>query len=240
MKTFSASTLSQYVDIIEDYCGEDKWLFRGQQEDWDMLPRLARILLPHAGLQDEQSMISELRRNLAQYVSSQPANDWDMLAIAQHHGMATRLLDWTLSPLVALWFAIKQPAQTSDRKAVVYMLNHTEKDLVTDPNRTSPFDLEQTLFFIPNTITSRIRVQRGYFSAHGPTENYEWLPLQKHPTFDGRLAKIEISPYDFSWLRYALDRCGINHASMFPDLDGLCAYLTWSYSLDADEKKWKN
>jgi hypothetical protein len=237
MKTFSATTLSEYVGIIEENCGGDNWLFRGQQENWDMLPRLARLTLPHAGLQDEQSMISGLRRNVAQYISNQPTNDWDLLAIAQHHGMATRLLDWTLSPLVALWFAIEQPAKTPDRKAVVYMLNYADHDLVADLNKVSPFALEQTLFFIPYAVTSRIRVQRGYFSVHDNTEDCKWIPMQKHPIFEGRLTKIEVSPEDFWLLRYGLDRCGINRASMFPDLDGLCAYLTWSYSLEVDETK---
>jgi hypothetical protein len=218
MKTFFANTLSQFVGIIEEYCGEDNWLFRGQQEDWPMLPKLARLMVRHDTLQDEQNMIS------------------DLLSIAQHHGMATRLLDWSLSPLVALWFAIERPAKAADRNAVVYMLNYTDKDLVIDPNRTSPFDLGRTLFFMPYMVTGRIRVQRGYFSVHRQTENCEWLPLQEHPAFDNRLARIEIVPRDFAMLRYALDRCGINRASMFPDLDGLCSYLTWSYSLDEDER----
>ena len=235
MKTFSASTLSQYIEIIEKNCGHDNWLFRGQQEDWPMLPKIARIVTRQDRLEDEQRMISDFRRQIGQYASVQPANDWDLLSIAQHHGMATRLLDWTLSPLVALWFAVERPALDATKSAIVYMFKYNRNDLVSHPDKVSPFALGKTLFFVPYTVTNRIRVQRGYFSVHRQTKKWNWVSLQKNQAFKSRLSKVEIAPKDFPSLRYALDQCGINRASMFPDLDGLCSYLTWSYSLDKDE-----
>jgi hypothetical protein len=235
MRIFSADTLSQYIGLMEEICGSDYWLFRGQAEDWPMLPKIARLVFRENPLKDEQNMITGLRRHMGEYVSTKPANDWDLLSIAQHHGMATRLLDWTLSPLVALWFAIEHPAKGKNKKAVVYMFNYEESDLVVDPDKISPFDLGHTLFFVPYTVTNRIRVQRGYFSVHRQKEKWDWEPLQEDRAFCERLTKIEILPSNFSTLRYSLDQCGINRASMFPDLDGLCAYLTWSYSREEDE-----
>ena len=237
MKPPTVSTLSEYVALVEKICGSsDEWIFRGQREDWPMRPKLARLKVRENILADEGNMLRELRRQVGEYVSSPPANDWELLSIAQHHGMATRLLDWTISPLVALWFAVERPATPTDGNAVVYMLEYKKDDLVEDLNTISPFTLDHTLFFVPHTITSRIRVQRGYFSVHRQSKKGVWVPLQEDRNFQKRLKKIEIPPDRFSDLRYALDRCGINRASMFPDLDGLCAYLTWSYTIDDDEK----
>lgn len=235
MEIYNVSTLSEYISLIEKICNADGWLFRGQSEDWPMLPKIARLISRQNLLEDEQGMIQELRRHIGEYVAIRPSNDWDLLSLAQHHGMTTRLLDWTLSPLVALWFAVEHPAKTSDRNAVVYMFKYEKEDLVSNPTKISPFSLGHTLFFIPQTVTNRIRVQRGYFSVHRQSKKGDWTPLQKNKFLRDRFTKIEINPKNFSQLRYSLDQCGVNRASMFPDLDGLCAYLTWSYTVDEDE-----
>ena len=200
-----------------------------------MIPKLGRLKVRQSFLIDEGNMIRELRRQVGEYTRTAPTNDWELLSIAQHHGMATRLLDWTLSPLVALWFAVERPAKRTDRNAVIYMFEYKKEDLVSNPNKLSPFGLKRTLFFVPHIVTSRIRVQRGYFSVHPQSISEFGMPLQNARNFGKRLHKIEIPPSSFSDLRYSLDQCGINRASMFPDLDGLCAYLTWSYTIDEDE-----
>jgi hypothetical protein len=232
----SATTLPEYISLIEEHCKTDNWLFRGQREDWPMLPKLARLVPRKNHLVDEQDMVREFRRNLREFVPFPPADDWELLALAQHHGMATRLLDWTLSPLVALWFAVENPAEDTNKSGVVHIFEYEEDDMVKDYQKESPFDLGRTLFFIPKSVTGRIRVQRGYFSVHRQTTKHEWVPLQESAGLSPHLQKIEIPSGSFATLRYSLDRCGINRASMFPDLDGLSAYLTWSYSTSKDEQ----
>lgn len=233
MTTTTITSLAEYVDLVEKVGDSDNWLFRGQRADWPMLPKLARLTPREGFLKSEQNMMKDFRRHVQEYLKSDTTSDWELLALAQHHGMATRLLDWTLSPLVALWFTVELPAE--NRNGVVYMFEYEEDDLVDDYQAKSPFKQDQTLFYIPQSVTGRIRVQRGYFSVHGYNKKQGWIPLQENPLFTPRLVKVEIPVKSFPTIRYSLDRCGINRASMFPDLDGLSSYVTWSHTIDKDE-----
>jgi len=227
-------TLSAYLKIIEAHCGDDDYFFRGQREDWPMVPKLARLTPRTDRGRDEQSMVDDFRRQVAAY-REQPNTDWDLLSIAQHHGMATRLLDWTSSSLFGLWFAVEQPATNPEQPAVVYLIGHKQGDLVQNLIKESPFGRGRTKFFKPRAITTRIRAQQGFFSVHRYVGADTWVPLQQNLFFKARLKKIEIPATAFCDLRFELDRCGINRASMFPDLDGLCTHLTWSYTMEKDE-----
>ena len=228
-------TLAEYMRLVEEECDGDNWLFRGQRKEWLLKPKLARIGVRENRLDDERKMVAELRRHIGQYLDAIPDDAWDLLSIAQHHGMATRLLDWTRNPLAALWFAVEQPAFDSATPGVVYSILLEEKDLVPDRSE-SPFTMGRTRFFIPNTVTERIRVQGGFFSVHRQTKDGRWVAMQRNKRFSRRLHKVYVPSNKFSDIRYSLDRAGINRASMFPDLDGLCSYITWNHSVSDDEQ----
>jgi hypothetical protein len=85
------------------------FLFRGQSTDEALIPRIAR-LKPKGKLPNIESlMLREFERLSLPFTEFEPKDEWDLLALAQHHGLPTRLLDWSYSALTALWFCVKKP-----------------------------------------------------------------------------------------------------------------------------------
>jgi hypothetical protein len=214
-------------------------LFRGQRCDWTLLPKLARYQwrgkvqdLPNS----ERIIMDEFRRVTARLVSSTVINDWDLLAVAQHHGLPTRLIDWTYSALAALWMVVKQgPDENGEnRHGVVWILKAPVEDFIdaVAGNRPEkPSDVKESWVFRPKVIADRIHAQSGIFTVHALSEDTkQFIPLEVSSTFTEKLFKILIPASKFESLRQELHECGVNDATMFPDLDGICKHLTWRYA----------
>lgn len=163
-----------------------------------------------------------------------------MLAIAQHHGMATRLLDWSNNPLVALWFAVdKAPVKNEigkDEDGVLWALDNSDLEAISESDALDPFGLHRTMIFRPKHIAARIISQFGLFTIHhfDTTEN-NWVALNRNREFLHKLTKVIIPSDMFHDLRKELDRFGFNPATMFPDLDGVSRNSQWQHSYLEDE-----
>ncbi len=229
-------TIRRFVDLtrfltLENL--EDRVLFRGQSRDYPLLPKIARIV-PRAGSARsvEANIFRDFREQSVLYLGHSPAALSDWLAVAQHHGLPTRLLDWTANPLAALWFAVAKPA-TNDQQGVVWMFVPEENDVVTSSH--NPFAGRRTKVFRPSHVTERIRVQAGYFTVHKRI-NGRFIPLEKNRAYKSRLTKLVIPGASFADLRFALDQFGINEATLFPDLGGVCHNIEWQNTFLLDEK----
>ena len=225
-KTEKIESITTYISFVEKNCLKENILFRGQQQDWPLLPKLARIK-PKGRLRPvEYEMIRDLQRTGHPYVGRfQFCNEKreiciDPLAFAQHNGMATRLLDWTLNPLAALWFAVKNaPAKNSKDKLLdgVVWIFCPDDECHYILSYGSAFPEEGVYIHRPNHLTPQIFAQQGLFTLHGYDEGKEgFIAMEKHTPYCDRLTKLIIPASSFSELRFQLDRCGINNASMFP------------------------
>ena len=142
MKTKSVSSFAEFVSAVEALAGDSRLLlFRGQSTKGNLLPRVAR---PDASIDTtaaEREMLIQLRRLGAALLPAQEPDDWDLLVLAQHFAMSTRLLDWTSNPLAGLWFACSSPGSGNR-----YVYSLTADTLLTETTK-GPFEPSKTRVF---------------------------------------------------------------------------------------------
>ncbi|MDP9173160.1 MAG: FRG domain-containing protein [Planctomycetota bacterium] len=86
---------------------ENTTWFRGHELDrYELLPSLARYA---NGIQSEAILIKRFKQNASTFLQRPPSNEWEWLFLMQHYNVPTRLLDWTESPLVGLYFVVCNP-----------------------------------------------------------------------------------------------------------------------------------
>jgi hypothetical protein len=215
-------------------------LFRGQNVDKVLRPKLHRLcdLRQIKGLENvqnvEKRIIDEFERGIIPLTEFKPENKWDILALAQHHSLPTRLLDWTLNPLVALWFAVCNVSEEKDN-GVVWILNADEEYWNINVTGEDPFSLTSTKIFRPKIISRRISAQAGVFSCHFLHPNGNFSKFEGISKYKNRLIKIIILPEKFIQIRKELNIMGIHNFMLFPDLDGFCKHLEYKFLKSADE-----
>lgn len=240
--------LSDFLGYLERGVGDFPFtIYRGQREDWPLLPKIARCELMGGTLDEvERKMFADFMRAAPMLVAAPPDNRWDWLAIAQHHRLSTRLLDWTKNPLCALWFAVREPASDATKYGVVWAFTPEDQDIVRDVNGTpprfdksaaagSPLAVTRTMVFEPRYVTARIRAQEGLFTVHRFSESdRRFVPLERDKDYGHGLEKVRVPASSFAYLRCQLLSCGVHSGSLFPDLDGLVSRLEMEYVRSAD------
>jgi hypothetical protein len=177
---------------------------------------------------------------------------WNWLAVAKHHSLPTRLLDWSYSPYVALHFVTASSGRF-DVDGAVWMVDFVQtRERLPEPLRRSleheggnAFTAETlaeaaptlrhfdrlggdfVAFFEPPSLDQRIVNQYGLFSLMpDPTARLDrWL--EQHPDLVRRI----VVPAELKWeVRDKLDQANVTERTLFPGLDGLATWLKRYYS----------
>jgi hypothetical protein len=255
----SNTFIAQSWDQLNQLLYEDSWrddiqrfrspyAFRGMADKhYDLSTSLIR--LGGAYQAQEHRLLSSFKK-----YTNFKGSQWELLALAQHHGLPTRLLDWTWSPYVAMHFATAELSER-DTDSVIVCVNFVKanKLIPTELRRVlsrmeaetftvdmlmkvaddvehfdEKFETEEfVIFFEPPALDERIVNQFAIFAmASNPHLRMErWM--EQHP----QLWRKIIIPAELGWeVRDKLDQANVTERVLLPGLDGLSKYLKRYYS----------
>lgn len=229
--------IGQFVGALKDTrdltSNKPVW-YRGQDDaSWKLIPGICR---PGANAAAEIATIKRFKQSAAPYITQRPSEEWEWIFLMQHHRAPTRLLDWSESALIGLYFAV-QNSYFDDKDAVVWCLDPIA--LNAESGHRKSFELDILAFgvdnalndYLPENINERVSRLRP-IAAIGPRNSarmvaqsgtFTVIHAEPTPIEDvgnkQHIWRFIIPAIHRKEIREELKLLGISEHSVFPDLD---------------------
>lgn len=230
-------SIAELVSALRDRNqGKPLW-FRGQSNTkWNLIPQLGRTT---AGPSAEIALMKRFKQNALPHVPKAELHEWDWLILMQHYRLPTRLLDWSESPLVGLYFAVDEnqdedgalwcllPVELNSKARIKYpnsleipAFEHDEILQNYLPSRVAGEQKSDMLpvGFLAGRNNPRISAQQGTFTIHHRSFNgIEEIDDKKH------IWRLVIPAEFKKKMRDELYLLGYSRLTLFPELDEVAA-----------------
>lgn len=214
------------------------------------LARLGGTEPPHTKVHLEAHLLRNFVRYSRPHLRAEPVNAWEFLVVAQHHGVPTRLLDWSYSPLVAAHFAVRDRTRACDRAIWrldwhrlheafqlprLALLVEDLGDLLDQAGAFTPWQLFEgsqrpfACMIEPPSLDARIVAQAGVFTLCSDSARPFDAFMEQHGLASA-LTRFVIPASAVGRLNDQLELAGVDERRLFPDLDGVAAALRHYYA----------
>ncbi|WP_421231832.1 FRG domain-containing protein [Aeromonas sp. 600276] len=245
---FEVSSLTGYVQLIESFGNLNELWFRGvSNHTFKPVPGIIWRNLHD----DEATLEHRFLVSYKSYLNGYPLNEWETYTLMQHHGLPTRMLDWSESALVALYFAISSDLESEDIGAVWCISPYELNEITIGTNRVYcpaelrakkvgsvniddylPPNLNPQISNLPkkpiainaSQSNKRVSSQKGCFTVHGSENDSIDMIMDDSKSF--RLIKINVKGRDEKLKMLSnLSKLGIDEEFIYQDLDSLCTRI---------------
>jgi type I restriction enzyme M protein len=213
---------SEFFKYLEEVQNDPIHVFRGViSKKFELIPKIGRHFVTRTNsskrfdIIEEKLILDLFQQKASSFLKVKESNSLELIVIAQHYGVPTRLLDWTYNPLVAAFFAVEN---FCNEDSVIYYAKLPQKNNLDIKSQFDPFKIKSAKFYFPDHFNDRLRCQWGLFSVS--PDPYKPIQLKE-------LKKVIIKQEYKRNLKYLLYRLGIHNASIYPDMEGAAKHIYW-------------